>query len=135
MKFLLDNNLPPALARALHELSKADGHQVTALREKFKANTPDIEWISQLRAEGNWVVVSKDKFSKGSMEKKAFSESGLAIFILAKQWHKAPFWDTAHNLVRWWPAITEQAECITGGGVFKVGWRFSVPGKFEVMKL
>lgn len=25
MKFLLDNNLPPALARALHELSKADG--------------------------------------------------------------------------------------------------------------
>lgn len=81
MKFLLDNNLPPALARALHELSKADGHQVTALREKFKANTPDIEWISQLRAEGNWVVVSKDKFSKGSMEKRAFSESGLAILF------------------------------------------------------
>lgn len=33
MNFLLDNNLPPALAKALHELSKTEGHRVIALRE------------------------------------------------------------------------------------------------------
>ena len=135
MNFLLDNNLPPALAKALHELSKTEGHRVIALREKFQASTPDIEWITKLREEGHWVVVSKDKFSKGSMEKRAFAESGLAIFVLAKQWQHMTFWDTAHNLVRWWPAITEQAQRISGGGVFKVSWRFTAPGKFEVVRI
>lgn len=69
MKFLLDNNLPPALAKALNELSRVDDHQVVGLREKFAANTSDIELVQQLKDEGGWVLVSKDKFSKGSMER------------------------------------------------------------------
>ncbi|MGI0901036.1 hypothetical protein ACRCQI_22890, partial [Pseudomonas aeruginosa] len=28
MNFLIDNNLPPSLARALNELCRADGHAV-----------------------------------------------------------------------------------------------------------
>ncbi|MAC99133.1 hypothetical protein CNQ84_14585 [Pseudomonas abyssi] len=135
MKFLLDNNLPPALAKALNELSKIDNHQVVGLKEKFAPNTSDIELVQQLKTEGNWVLVSKDKFSKGNMEKRAIRESELAVFILARQWQNAPYWDVAHNLVRWWPAITGQAERISGGGVFKVAWRYSPPGKFEVLQV
>lgn len=135
MKFLLDNNLPPALARALNELCVFENHQVVGLREKFAPNIPDIELIQQLKAEGGWVLVSKDKFSKGDMEKRAIRESGLAVFILAKQWHTAGYWDMAHNLVRWWPAIIGQAQRISGGGVFKVSWKYSAPGKFEILKV
>ena len=36
MNFLLDNNLPPALAEALHALSKDDGHKVIHLRGRFR---------------------------------------------------------------------------------------------------
>ncbi len=105
------------------------------MREKFAANISDIELVQQLKAEGDWVLVSKDKFSKGSMEKRAIRESGLAVFILVKQWHKASYWEQAHNLVRWWPAITGQAQRISGGGVFKVSWKYSAPGKFEILNI
>ena len=69
MKFLLDNNLPPLLARALHELSAPEGHTVIHLIEKFPRDTADIEWISVLKEEGGWAVVSQDQFSKSDLEK------------------------------------------------------------------
>lgn len=135
MKFLLDNNLPPALARALNELCKGDGHVVVHLRDKFPANSSDALWITELSQEAGWVVVSQDRFSKGDIERKAFRECGLAIFCLAKQWGQEPYWNKAHNLVRWWPAIIRQAEMITGGAALKVSWKYSAPGKFEYIKI
>lgn len=92
MKFLLDNNLPPPLARALNELSKREGHSVVHLSEKFSPSTPDIEWVKALKAEGNWVVVSQDQFKKSDLEKHAFRKAGLTVFCLAKHWSKATYW-------------------------------------------
>lgn len=135
MNFLIDNNLPPAIARALHELCKADGHSVVPLRDKFDQNASDIHWITQLTIEGGWSVVSQDKFTKGDAERKAFRECGLPVFCLAKQWGHATYWSKAENLVRWWPAIIQQAGLISGGAAFRVGWSFRAPGKFEQMKI
>lgn len=135
MKFLVDNNLPPPFARALHALSENEGHQVLSLKEKFAANTSDVDWIGALQAEGDWVVISQDHFRKGNLEKKAFRECGLPIFCLARQWSAEQYWSKAHNLVRWWPAIIRQAEQISGGAAFRVPWRFTKPGKFEQIKI
>ncbi len=55
MKCLVDNNLPPALARALNALSAnkfSDLEQVIALREKFPPDTSDVTWIQMLGQEG-----------------------------------------------------------------------------------
>jgi len=128
LKFLIDNNLPPAIARALHELCKADGHSVVALKDKFTANMPDVDWIMDLSQESGWTVVSQDRFTKGDAEKLAFRESGLPIFCLAKQWGQMTYWQKAENLVRWWPAIIQQSELIRGGAAFRVSWRFSALG-------
>lgn len=135
MNFLIDNNLPPAIARALNELTKTEGHSVIALKDRFAANTPDIEWITELSSEGGWAVVSQDKFTKGDAERKAFRESGLPIFCLAKQWGQSTYWEKAENLVRWWPAIMQQAAMVRGGAAFRVGWRFQAPGKFDQLKI
>ncbi|AZE91346.1 hypothetical protein [Pseudomonas orientalis] len=135
MNFLLDHNLPPALARALNELSKVHEHGVFPLKDKFPQNTSDITWISALREEGGWVVISQDRFKKGHAEKKAFRDCALPVFCLAKHWSGESYWSKAHNLVRWWPAIMQQAELIRGGAAFSVPWRFSAPGKFEQIKL
>lgn len=131
MRFLLDNNLPPPLARALHELSKNDGHEVVHLRDKFPADTSDIVWIDVLRTEGNWVIISQDRFRKGALEAKAIRDCGLIVFCLAKHWNKEKYWEKAHNLVRWWPSIIQQAELISGGAAFKIPWRLSSKAKFE----
>lgn len=135
MKFLIDNNLPPALARALNELCKADGHLVVPLRDQFTAAASDADWIATLAAEGNWAVISQDKFTKGDIERRAFRESGLPVFCLAKQWAHEEYWKKAHNLFRWWPAILKQSSLISGGAAFKVSWRFTEPGKFEQIKI
>lgn len=133
MNFLLDNNLSPALARALDELSKAEwdgSHTVTCLRDKFPANTPDAEWIVALSGEGGWAVITHDRFNKGQ-EREVLRRAGLIVFMLNKSWSSQRFWNKANQLVRWWPRIVEQAEGVRGGAAFSVSWKFSGKGKFE----
>lgn len=136
MKYLLDNNLPPALARALHTLtcSQYDTHAVEALKDKFPPNTPDEAWIQALADEGDWVVISHDKFRKAA-EPEVLRRAGLIVFLLGKTWSKVTFWDKAYQLVRWWPAIIDQSERIAGGAAYEVPYRFSGKGKFKQLTL
>ncbi|MEQ1526471.1 MAG: DUF5615 family PIN-like protein [Gallionella sp.] len=134
MKFLVDNNLPPALAHALRELSKPENHEVVHLKDRFRANTPDIDWINDLSLEGAWIVITHDSLNKG-LEREALRRAGLLVFFLDKSWKDHKFWEKAHNLVKWWPRIIEQASGIQGGAAFKVKWNFSGKGMFEQVKL
>ena len=134
MKFFIDNNLPPPLAYALRELSKPDNHTVVHLKEKYSADTPDVNWISGLSNEDRWVVITHDNLNKG-LEREALRQAGLLVFFLDKSWMHQKFWDKAHQLVRWWPRIVEQASGMEGGAAFKVKWNFSGNGKFEQVKL
>ncbi|WP_067518140.1 hypothetical protein [Endozoicomonas ascidiicola] len=136
MKFILDHNLPPALAHAMHELSTIkQGVEVYALRDKFPADTLDTDWINALASEKGWVIVSQDRFKKGDEEKEALRRSGLTVFFLHKQWAKKKYWDKAQNLVRWWPAIIDQAERMRGGSAFRVCWTHGAVARFEQITL
>lgn len=134
MKFFVDNNLPPALSRALHELCKPDGHEVVHLRDRFQADTTDTEWIGVLAKEGGWVVVTHDKLLKG-IEREALRRAGILVFLLDKSWASQPFWLKASQVVRWWPRIMDQTEGISGGGMFAVPWQFSGKGQFKQIRI
>ena len=134
MKFLIDNNLSPHLAAALHALSEPQGHVVVHLRDKFPANTPDHEWIEALASEGNWVIVTRDRIGKNDLERKALRQTGIVTFMLKSAWNNRDFWSKAWNLVKWWPRIVDHAGGVTNG-VFLVGWRTSGKGKFETVKV
>ena len=47
MKMLVDENLPPALAKALAALFPRR-HEIIHLRDRFQAGVTDLEWISLL---------------------------------------------------------------------------------------
>jgi hypothetical protein len=134
VKFFVDNNLPPALARALHALSESRGHSVVHLRQKFEQDTKDEAWIKALSTEGGWSVITHDRQNKG-LEREVLSRAGLIVFFLDKSWSKRTFWDISHNIVRWWPRIIEQSEGMQGGAAFKVPYSFSGKGRFEQVKL
>ncbi len=125
----MDNNLPPALARALNALSAnkfSDLEQVIALREKLPPDTSDVTWIQMLGQEGGWFILSADQFRKhGDLERKALRQSGLIVFCLSKQWSSHHYWEHSANLLRWWPHIVEQAERLQGGAAFRVPWKLS----------
>ena len=134
MKFLFDNNLPPSLARGIGELSKFDPvvEQVLPLKEKFAANTPDLEWLGVLAAEGGWIVVSIDRFKKSTAEREMLRRQGLTVFVLDRQWSK-PYWTQAAQLVLWWPKIVEVAR-LTSKTALRVPWRFSGKSTFEQIR-
>ena len=136
MKFFFDNNLSLHLAHGIRELSKGDvATEVIHLTDRFAPNCPDVEWIQALSGEGNWAVISQDRLTKGDLEREALRSSGLIVFALAKAWASQRHWEKAQNLVRWWPAIVDQASRYQGGAAVRVPWRLSGKGKFEQIRL
>lgn len=136
MKFFFDNNLSPHLAHAIGELCRAEKsvEEVIHLRDRFPPNTKDHDWIKALSESGQWVVISQDAFKKNDLEREALRQSGLIVFVLHRQWTQQQHWAVAQNLVRWWPAIMNQAEKIKGGASFRVSWQFS-RGRVEQIRL
>ncbi|WP_238446933.1 hypothetical protein [Azohydromonas australica] len=135
LRFLFDNNLPPALARALKELSRREaGHvqDVIALRDRFPQNTPDTVWLEELGREGGWSIVSGDQFNKSDAEKELIRKAGFNVFVLHRSWAKYPYWPKAANMVAWWPRIIEQAS-LASRSAFRVPWKTA--DRFEQIKV
>lgn len=135
MKFLFDNNLSPHLAHAVRALSQHEGPrvgEVVALRDKFRANTPDEEWLTQLGTETGWNIISADNFRKTDVERELIRTAGFNVFVLQKSWSTHPFWPKSAQLVAWWPKILDQSERVSRSAV-RVPWRLS--GKFEQIRV
>jgi hypothetical protein len=122
---MLDENLPPALARSLAALF-AGKHEIVPLREKFGAAVKDTEWIGALNAEGHWVIISADRrITKNKAEQQAFKSSKLVGFFLASGLQKAKLTKQMERLMALWETIEKQAELVGGGAMFEIPMRNS----------
>lgn len=111
MKFFLDNNLSPKLARAMDALEGEHGDRVVHLREKFLQNETDENWMRALATEQGWYVITCDKrISKNPHEIQAWKESGLVVFFLKYSWLDTGFWNIAWRLIKKWEDIKEFAQ-------------------------
>lgn len=120
MKFIFDENLPPALAHSLNVLFKGD-HQVFALRDKFGKGVTDIEWITALSGEGGWVVISGDRrITRNKAESNVFRNSNLIGFFLSSGVYKSPIHKQAARLLVLWDDICGLAERVQGGAMFEI---------------
>lgn len=112
MKFFFDNNLPPQLAKALNELVSPEGHQVSHLRDKYQADTSDIDWLTALAREsdGPWIIVSGDmRISRLKAERKAWLDSGHIIFFLSKGWTNIEPYTQLSKLIKMFPEVVRMA--------------------------
>jgi PIN like domain len=120
LKLLLDNHLSPRIARCLEALFE-DDHEIVALRDKFSANTTDVEWITKLDEEGGWAVITKDLHIRTRPhERAALDKANIVFFFLAGAWRKSTVEDTAARLIRWIPKIVTQTTLVARG-------RFELP--------
>lgn len=125
MRFFVDNNISPRLAKALNALEDRDKCEVVHLKEKFDQSVSDIKWITELGQEGNWVVLSCDRnILRNPHEKAAWKESGLTVFFFKESYLKLGYWDQAWQLVKKWPEIKKTAEKYSSGSLFVLG----IPG-------
>lgn len=121
MKLLIDNNLPPVMARAVNLLVCGDGHQVIALRDKFPANTPDIEWLVALGGEGGWSILSLDQMiSRRPAERLALHRSRVTAYFLASAWAKLPTTEKTARLLLSWRKLCQTSTLIGPGGLFEL---------------
>jgi hypothetical protein len=116
LKVLVDNNLSPSLAHSLQPLFPE--HQIVALRDKFSANTKDVDWISTLNAEGGWAVITAERRLKTRPhERLALDRSKIVFFFLTGSWLKYPVPEIAWRLIRLVPLIAKQV-AIADNGLF-----------------
>lgn len=119
MKFIVDENLPPRLARSLDELF--DEHEVTHLRVKFGPKVTDLEWIPALSVEASWVLISSDRrISRNKAELTAFKSSRLVGFFFPRSLEKAKLTKKMERLMAVWDAIEAQVPLAAGGSMFEL---------------
>lgn len=135
MKFFFDNNLSPYLAHGIRELSKVATHVETVihLTDRFPRNAKDLTWIGELAHDGQWYIISIDRFKKQhGAEREAIRRAGHTVFILDPQWSTQGFWAQSERLVKWWPQVVTHAELVSGGA-YRVPWRHASAAKFQAI--
>jgi len=122
VRFFFDNCLPPALAKAIHVLSEREyGHDVVHLRQMFPDDTPDVDWLTKLGVEGDWVVISGDlRITRNKHERAKWLEAEITAFFLSPAWSNLTFWEQAWKLIKQWPLIVDQSHRIEPGAGFEV---------------
>lgn len=130
MRFFLDNNVSQRVARALHCLVEPR-HSVIHLKEKFAADTPDVDWMNGLAAEKDWIILSGDTaISRNPHEVEAWKRAGHPTFFLKPAWLHQIFWEQASRLCHLFPEIVKRAEKARTGDAFLVPFK----GKIEDLK-
>lgn len=128
MRFFLDNNLPPRVARALHCLLQPKD-SATHLRERFPADIADVDWLSALAAESDWIILSADTaISRNPHEVAAWKKAGHPTFFLKAAWVHQPPWEFASRLFHLFPDILKYADRARPGDAFFVPFK---SGKIE----
>jgi hypothetical protein len=135
VKFLLDNNLPPAFATALDSLSRREGFgSVHHLRDFFDPGISDVDWITELGTDGGWAAISGDtRIRTRPHELAAFQAAQLVLVTLAPGWTKLRFWEKAALLIRCWPDICAAVEGATRPSLFEVATRPGISGIRKVI--
>jgi hypothetical protein len=119
LKLLFDHNISPRVARAINELIKDEGSLAIPLRDKFSADATDLEWVSQLGAEGGWGVVSGDRnIARNRAEKAAWMQTDLVGFFLEPALASLNPREQTSRLILWLPLIEQQLDLIGGPALF-----------------
>ena len=120
MKVVIDENLSPALARALNALFDGE-HEVVHIRDKFGPGVKDVDWIANLSAEGRWIVISGDtSIAKKKAEQAAFRNSRLIGFFLAHALNASKVAKQMQRLLALWEDIGSIAARVAGGAMYEL---------------
>ena len=126
MRFFVDNNLSPQLAKGL----KAFGEDVVHLQEIFPENAEDPEWLARIGSEG-WLLVTRDnRIRFRPAEWTALKEHGVGAFFMGGK--KRNRCQLIQQLVRNWPQIKECARNTKRPFAFRVR---PTGGKFDRLPL
>jgi hypothetical protein len=131
VKVIIDENLSPALAKALSALF-VDEHEVDHIRNKFGAGVEDAEWMRRLSEEGRWIVISGDaRIARRKSEQAVLRNSRLIGFFLAPALNRAKVTMQMQRLLALWDDIEVIAKRVASGSMYELPIR----GKIRQLRL
>jgi hypothetical protein len=107
VRFFVDACISKHIVKALRELT--DRESITYHEELFSADTPDAEWISELRQKGDWIIVSADDRIRYSAAGKAARREARLTAFFFEDFARRNFWIQARDVIHWWPTICQAA--------------------------
>jgi len=116
VKLLVDNMLPPRMARGLGALF-ADQHDVVHIRDKFGTGSlPDAEWIERLGREGGWSVLSGDRrIATKRPSRELFNRSNLVGFFPLSAVLDLPLHALTARVLTLWPLMNDTSRAMDRG--------------------
>jgi hypothetical protein len=135
LKAQLDENLSPALARALGNLVEVDDHEVIHVTDVVPRGTPDAELFKAIVQAKVQIHITQDHHHRKQIERDAIAKEGLIVFVLAKGWSEQSHYEKAARLIQWIPRIFEHASAMRPPAVFRVPWRKQGKGQFEQIRI
>jgi len=114
VKILFDHNMPPCIAKAVHEIVRVQGHESIALRDLFPTNISDIDYFNAL--DRDWIVISKDlQNSKKKAERTAILQNNIVAFYLSPALRKKRVNEQAASILWHWSRMLEQRKNMLNG--------------------
>ena len=108
MTFIFDNDISPRLALALQHL--VENHQIIALRDQFKPDTPDIDWIPEI-GRRKWILVSYDyNQRRRTNERQALQDHHVRAIYIRHGRNPRSHFDDAARIIKNWPKIERSAQ-------------------------
>lgn len=135
MKAQIDENLPPALAQAIHAIACSDDHEVVHVRDFVKGGTTDLALFEAAIRANIRVHVTLDHHQRRPAEREAISRLGLTVFVLAKGWNTLNHYERAARLLEWWPKMMQQADLVQPGAMFRVPHARASGGRLTQIKM
>ena len=120
MKLLVDNNLPPRMARGLAALFVGE-HHVEHIKDKFGTGSlKDEEWIAKLAEEGKWAFLSGDiQIARKRPSRESVLRSNLIGFFPMPSILRRPFEEQVIRILKAWPDMGRVATA-TERGVYEI---------------
>lgn len=134
MKAQIDENLPPALARAIDPIARVHDHEVVHVRDIAGTGTKDLILFELAVQQGVRVHVTQDHHHRRPAEREAIARLGLTVFVLAKGWGTLNHYERAARLLEWWPKMMRLAELTSPGAMFKVPHKRAASGTLSQLK-
>jgi hypothetical protein len=120
-RILFDANLPPALARGIHELSVERAMGATCILDMYKTTKiPDEKWIEDIDKYNIVGVITQDYFDKTPQEIAAYQNAKVPFFYLTKAYNNFDLWKKSSLLLIKWPIICKQIDIVKGYAEYEV---------------
>ncbi|MEX2187271.1 MAG: DUF5615 family PIN-like protein [Pirellulales bacterium] len=111
MKYFFDNCLSYRFAAMLRALDV----DAVALRDRFPAETKDVDVFRELRDSGYVFITTDARQATRDYEAKALKESGITALFFGKFWSRRTLWQQAVWLISRWERIDHFASSVQVG--------------------